>query len=335
MGQLFDKPLSELREAFVRARFAEPAIFGRSDIEVWLEGQRVNLGNQVDPEPWSCDEFDEHMLAAWGDEVPLICEQVASLLREYVTPSASKPGWTEKDSATSRFVEVIETLRAGGAKVFYHSSAGQLIYDSWAIVVICGKAYCAVSKMDEGEDMIASLMRTNINDGMEFLLEEVMCGRPKAQQALEFLLVQYQSAIQSVRQSAQRDFDEAVAVSADGTEIVKAKWVVVGSDDEGWKGRAILYPAEAFHEQKILTSGQNPRESINMAHLGGLDYALEGEDLVMNLLQLLLRNASTRRGIWNRYLKDETGDGIFESLYLADFRSCPSPLPEGGREIRI
>src|SRR3989339_826762 len=40
MKPLFDKTLDELREAFVRARFAEPNIFGRPDIEEWLEGQR-------------------------------------------------------------------------------------------------------------------------------------------------------------------------------------------------------------------------------------------------------------------------------------------------------
>ena len=38
--QLFDKPMDELREAFVRNRFGESAVFGAHDIETWLPLQR-------------------------------------------------------------------------------------------------------------------------------------------------------------------------------------------------------------------------------------------------------------------------------------------------------
>lgn len=39
-GPPFDKPMDELRETFVRARFAQEDVFGRPDIEQWLAKQR-------------------------------------------------------------------------------------------------------------------------------------------------------------------------------------------------------------------------------------------------------------------------------------------------------
>ncbi|MCR4313792.1 MAG: hypothetical protein NUV84_00920 [Candidatus Uhrbacteria bacterium] len=53
MEPLFDNPLSELREAFVRARFAEPNIFGRADIEAWIKGESANeVPSNADTDAW-------------------------------------------------------------------------------------------------------------------------------------------------------------------------------------------------------------------------------------------------------------------------------------------
>lgn len=52
---------------------------------------------------------------------------------------------------------------------------------------------------------------------------------PKAGVARHFICTAADLTIAKVRESAQRDFDEAVAVSADGTKIIKAKWMLVGS----------------------------------------------------------------------------------------------------------
>lgn len=331
MEPLFDKSMDELREAFVRARFAEPNIFDRPDIEEWLEGQVNNLRQDVDSDFWKSCGFETHLDHKFhSSSFNKGSERAAHILRECVTAGGRQPAW-----ADPRLTSIVDVLHRADVEIFYRYLPGKFKEEPVAIIILGEKAFSVISNNDETDCEVARLDTTMVGEVIAFLMEEVCLARPKAQKALEFLLREYKLAIDKIRESAQHDFDEAVAVSANGTKIVKAKWVLVGSDGENWKNHVILYPAEAFHGQKIRSRGRETRKSINMSHLVGLDYISKEESLVANLLQLLFRNMIITRSLWNLYLKDETGRDIFESLYLADFQSCPSPLPQGGRKIQI
>lgn len=323
MKPLFDKPIDELREAFVRQRFAEPNIFGRPDIEEWLESQRENLGKGIDVDPWECDGFNHYALAVSGDDATEICTSVVVLLREHVTASTHKPDWSEQDSSTSNFVELLEMLRAGGAEVFYSTSPAQ--NDFLAVVIIGEKPYIAAKQMHGDKSEVASFSKTNVIAGLHLLDEEIRSERPKAAQALKYLLDQYRLAIAAARESAQRDFDEAVAVSADGTKIEKADWIVVAILDEN---RAMVYPAEAFLENKILLSPTTGR------------MALRRTDTQMYSIDEYVRwvlRVDTIRHQLNNGLQCLDPIEYFDdrSRLLTLARFCPSPLPDGGREIKV
>src|SRR3989344_6646869 len=83
---LFDKPVSELREAFVRNRFAEEQYFGRPDIEDWLVGQRK--AKEPDEGQWNhCLSFSDRMIF-FANADPI------GLLRIYAEPSKTIPRHT-------------------------------------------------------------------------------------------------------------------------------------------------------------------------------------------------------------------------------------------------
>ena len=64
---LFDKTYDELREAFVRARFAEPAVFGRPDIEEWLRDSTRHVVDPLNPtSEWGAGAFHWHLKEILG-----------------------------------------------------------------------------------------------------------------------------------------------------------------------------------------------------------------------------------------------------------------------------
>ena len=82
------------------------------------------------------------------------------------------------------------------------------------------------------------------------LLATWECGSTRNRAARDMVCNLFDHHIQKVRQEAAKRFDEAVAVIADGTEIIKANQVVVfsGSPEEP---HATLFEANAFVSTKI------------------------------------------------------------------------------------
>lgn len=334
MEPLFDKQMDELREAFVRQRFAEPNVFGRPDIEKWLEEQRKNLGKGIDFDPWECDGFDHYALAVSGNDAPEICRSVVMLLRTCVTASTHKPDWSEQDSSTSNFVELLEMLRAGGTEVFYSTSPAQ--NDFLAVVIIGEKPYIAAKQMHGDKSEVASFSKTNVIAGLHLLDEEIRSERPKAAQALKYLLNQYRLAIAAARESAQRDFDEAVAVSADGTKIVRAKWVFVAEGYRPTSGQ--LFPANAFRQSKIRCGPTINHVNIEhwMLDQISLDRRALTLDRFLKYILICWGRSSVVNVIFlvsNTMCRDILQPG--ETILFVDKNNYPFPLPDGGREIRV
>src|SRR3989339_1779159 len=114
MGPIFDKPLSELSDAFVRQRFAEDNIFGRPDIEEWAAAPGfVTIPFNKAP------ALLRYFLNLWEKT------NLSWVLRTKATPMEEPPWWLlwhlEKRGfeTTEPFTEIITTLQRGGAKVYY------------------------------------------------------------------------------------------------------------------------------------------------------------------------------------------------------------------------
>ncbi|NBS41183.1 hypothetical protein EBS80_00805 [bacterium] len=266
--QLFDKPLADLREAFVRARFAEPAMFGRADIPKWL----------ADPEWTGIIDFDKSRAFVRSfEEVWENLERDQELAR-YATPTNKIPDWM--------------------------------------------------------------LSRVNDKMALEILNAEIKGNRPNANEARAFLNRIARHAVANVRKDAERDFDEAAAVSADGTKIVKAAWVLAAnvtpaSFTELYPGSALidemeLFPSAAFAERKaLLRPGR-----------GGTRVGLSLKKSEGAIVDRFSSNAPPEmanlgeNGSWD-YAVFACNDGTDAfPILVIDRNLCPR-LPLNGRKIRV
>ncbi|HLD20690.1 MAG TPA: hypothetical protein VJB64_01190, partial [Patescibacteria group bacterium] len=139
---------------------------------------------------------------------------------------------------------------------------------------------------------------------------------PKATVARDFICNAMSRAIDDVRQAAERDFDEACAVSADGTKIVHAKYVFVA------KGRVpihgTLFDAHTFATHKIRCPKILPHESIDRSTLEQID--MDPRKLTLDLyLGYMLRH-------WSFYQMGGDWMGGGGALLVND-RKCGNILP--------
>ena len=218
--RLFDKPMDELREAFVLARFAERAMFGRADIETWLDEPADRSSK-----PWEAHGFLDFLDRAWKKR--MIggggFQTAASVLVESATTQFSPPDWLldegMEDIRQDYFDPLMAIGRDGNQSRLYFPFPDPT-RDSWPIVCLWPKLYVAEYKC---KNEIFCMRPAKMRDVCAVLYGEMAARRPKADQAQRFLNDQYRKAIAGVRKSAERNFDKAVAVSADGTKIVRAK----------------------------------------------------------------------------------------------------------------
>ncbi len=339
--ELFDKTVAELREAFVRARFAEPAMFGRADIETWIDEptDRSSL-------PWLTNGFLDFLDRAWNKRLNGggAFQTAAGVLVESATTQSSPPDWLLEEGMEHRedfFHPLMAIGRDGNQSRLYFPEPTQ---DFWPIVCLWPKLFVAEYKSKHD---IFSLRPAKMRDVCMVLYGEMVARRPKAAQAERFLDEQYRQAIAAVRKSAERDFDEAVAVTTDGTKIVKAKWVVVASanaDDPSW-----IYPSSAFLNDKI----RRPKNQDNFRSRGFASseiHSYEGleqlgtkwfpepdafrrftDDLRHHFVRRRrLGIDETQRLVW---VTEHLIRGV-ESVLIAMPDDCPSPLPVGDRKLR-
>jgi hypothetical protein len=317
---LFDKPMNELREAFVRQRFAEPAVFGHADIEGWLHQSTHSVDDPSNStSEWGAMGFLMHLKRDLGDAGT---RTYSDWIRDNATALQEPPDTFLVGLPYARpFYALMEVLQHGGCEIYYGWSRKTT---SWPVVIIDHHAYVAEFK---GPNHILALRPATIPDVMRIFFAEVMDNRPKRQRTLVWLQNEYTHAIANARYSAQRDFEEAVAVSADGTRIVKAGWVFVIEKDYKM-GK--LFHASAFHENKILISSTHNRRTVGWG---------QGTDRD-NYLSRFLTEAPNYTG-GATFLITDPDERIkgFGRVYVVDTnidpQRLPSPLPEGGREIRV
>ncbi len=313
--QLFDKPLSELREAFVRARFAEPAMFGRADIETPRQDPReLAVWSTVMPRVGA---YLEH---AWDDDRARRMARARVLRQNATAYAVSFPDWY----APGRVMSLLETLRSGGGRVYF--TGGE---ESGGVVVALRHALYVLDLPKPGgkHAVDCTLRPAAMRDVAKVLIEEIREGLPKKDEAARFLSEQIEVAIRCARQEAERDFDEAVAVGADGTKIVKASWVVVGAAEGRTKNRATLYAPEAFRVRKVLL----PRHGHERFNYGTAD---PRSKVSSDELDGFVKAVSARNNVFGGRGMLDLRDTPHGDILFIDEALCPSPLPEGGRVIR-
>jgi len=320
MEPLFDKPLSELREAFVRARFAEDNIFGRPDIEEWLE----DLRRKEDPDVG---------LTGVGRYEKLIVQHADHQLGEHYLPRYATPVTDEEEVmrcanlAQPHFCHLVLAAVRGGGELYRNARDRPVVF-------ISNNAFVAVPY--EG------IRAFSDQEFLGVVFAEWKLGGSKAAGARDFICNALSRAIATARQGAERDFDEACAVSADGTKIVHAKYVFVA------KGRVpthgTLFDAHTFAMHKIRCPKILPHESIDRSTLEQID--MDPRKLTLDLyLGYMLRHWSFYQmgGDWMGgggalLVNDRKCGNILppnKTILFVNEQYCPSPLPEGGREIRV
>ncbi|MBI4142419.1 hypothetical protein HY480_00930, partial [Candidatus Uhrbacteria bacterium] len=224
--KLFEKSLDELRETFVRNRFKQKDVFGRPDIEEWIDAQQKAEDPEYDRATGE-SYWNAHVLAGyrmrWGaSHDPL------AVLREYATPhagssSSRKPArdlpLEEHPFDADAQIQCIPLLNSFmRAELYYGYRLGVIVVARDRInhphpyTVRVGAKGLIIASFDQDPERAAVFT-------MDVLFAEWLYGRSRArwQGARNFLAAGLQLEIRGKRSNAETDFDTAVAVSADGT----------------------------------------------------------------------------------------------------------------------
>jgi hypothetical protein len=190
-----------LKEKFVRSRFAEDQHFGNEGIEEWLAVTRsaeLSFGLSTAPE-----QLWERLEAAMGNK------DLGNLVEELVTPVP--------------FEELPEVMqREGnrdGIKLLRFLNPDLHFYPQGDTLLACHREK---ARKRYWEFVGAHEMYGGITDSMILFLIESEWERhqPHWQAARQFICDLYAADIKAIREEAEREFDEAIAVSEDGTKIV-------------------------------------------------------------------------------------------------------------------
>ncbi len=244
MEKLFSKTYAELREAFVRARFAEQQYYSRPDIEVWLTGQRT--AERPGVAGWNRYlAFDGMRFAARNREFVLL-RQLGYRLRDAPLP---KPCTDNADRRITLYRELLPLLSSlRDAEIYFDHSSG--------LTVIVNKGTMSAYTFEAGnltKEVPRIVLRRTLSSHavVDSIYASWLYDGEKAHQARAFLCDALAQVIAGTRQSAEEEFVKAVAVSADGTKIVHADSVIVVgfateelfhcADNRGW-----------FRQEKIL-----------------------------------------------------------------------------------
>ena len=250
MNDLFEKSYEELRESFVRNRFAEEQHFGREDVEEWLQEERLILSPHItgDTTPFS-----------WEDLIPRF-GSIGVRLEESMTHSQLLHQFGAKwencvDRLNGRDQETLEHLSWlikkmdgcvwglclwGKGAIFWNDPNTAIVLNA-RIDTSCSSGVWSV----EVDDMkvASSLLLSWKYEGKEW------------QRARQLLCDWGERCVVKVRKGAEKDFDQAVAVSADGKRIVCADevWVYRDTAEKGFH----RVPVELFTSKKILLGGMS------------------------------------------------------------------------------
>lgn len=271
MSELFKSSIEKIREKFVRSRFGEEKIFYTPKIEEWLESQR--RAEKPDVNLW-------YRLLSTGTLYHAMDKgEAARVLEAGGYRYCDHPkGLSEGHTHEKRLEPLLKTLNKPEQ---YRGSVVYLNIKGHPIVVI----------YDIGESDVYNLVSSYINlmpddvhGSLLLCWEECMRGNReqvlRAESARAEMVHFVDVGIRKVRQSAEADFDKAVAVSEDGTKIVCADIVYVWSDGEK---PPIHIDAGLCREKKLLLEPDGHlRQQLN-----------ERECLKENLQEILIRGIKT------------------------------------------
>jgi hypothetical protein len=299
--KLFEKSTDELREAFVKARFAQEDVFGRADIKEWLKGQR----DAERPDNVSWQRFLVNNFIIEGIN-PFFLRDYATTVKERGEESIV----TREEAPFARiYLGLVHGLYLGqdGVGIFIEQHDIPLIITEKHDRLMVDRAFfndpnmgCVVTKV---------------------IFAEWLCGYPKWPGAQRYLCDALAAAITAERAKAEADFNRAVAVSADGTKIVCADEVIILTCDE----KFFSYPPKAFVNNKIFRC-----EEIIKGELLSLLWPLTRELLrCKGDKQIYDHGYST---LLNGVL---TGYGDEKKRFFTHAKFCPEPPPEGGVELEV
>lgn len=338
-GPPFDKPMTELREAFVRARFGQADVFGRPDIEEWLTGQReaerpedktwVHFLGRRTVQPWADRDFFD--LRSHATSLGVLNERFRSV--------------GEAD-AYGPIYDCLAFVPRGldPKRGLYSGDAGMLYVEDH----IHGPMF--VVREEWGKDGGVTITRVrdrSKNPGARTILGVVLtewqCGRSRWQEARASLCCAFDDAITHERAKAEADFDSAVAVSANGTKIVHADWVVVvpaslpHPRSESWvpRSRMTVFPGTAFRALKILKSNERMRlEPHYDPWSHRIASAEDAGRAAAEQFAIVMRSPEPSQAFG--YLDKGVGaKGCQDSCLITTANFCPSPLPDGGVEVTV
>jgi hypothetical protein len=305
--------LDTLKGAFVRQRYAESNVFGRADIEAWLD-QQVVSGPATD-EDW----------LYWRDTIVPHCTEF------FTVPPSEYSGFLATHATSFRSIPSVNTFGFDYPLVLRNHVTflrlGIRVYPmcrTSALIIVLSNPPSSKIVSCTGPDQLKYSDTVTAQDVLDAVLKSWRAtnGNPLSKQILCELANQ---AVAQARSAAEADFDSAVAVSADGTEIICADLVMVWTGN-GW----VRYKPEAFRESKIVldaclreaTTLDCGQFRTQLPHFT----APNGNGFVFTRDVLHLR---INRIVWQILIK--TTDGKKVLLTTSEF--CPDPLPEGGIPI--
>lgn len=214
MSRLFEKSMPELREAFVRNRFAEHQNFSRADVEVWLQQERES----VIP---NAQQWWTYCGRNWA--TTRVSATALTGLRACATQVVDPKEITDK----GYFARLCQLLLNQSDLYWDHDNQGVYflrgIFPENELFVVTLAPGGLFTMMRSVEESVNVCGRTIAN----IYLAEWLKHRPMWREARAFLCNMVAEAVAQERAKAEADFDNAVAVSADGKKIVCADWVFV------------------------------------------------------------------------------------------------------------
>lgn len=338
-GPPFDKPMAELREAFVRTRFAQEDVFGKPDIEAWLAGQRE--AERPEEKTWA-HFLGRRTVQSWADRDFFDLRSHATALGVLNEQFGSVGEANAYGPIYDRLAFVPRGLDP--KRGLYSGDVGMLYVEDhihgpmFVVRDECGKS---------GGVTITRVRGRSENPGARVILGVVFAewqrGCPKWREARASLCRAFDDEITNERAKAEHDFDTAVAVSADGTKIVHADWVVVvpvrlpHPRSEPWvpRNRMTVFPGAAFRALKILKSNERMRLEPHYDPFSRrITHAEDAGRAAAEQFAIVMRSPEPSQAFG--YLDKGVGaKGCQDSCLITTADFCPSPLPDGGVEVTV
>ncbi|MFH1098398.1 MAG: hypothetical protein V1723_00495 [Candidatus Uhrbacteria bacterium] len=350
--KLFDKPMPELREAFVRARFAQGDVFAHENIEKWLAQQRK--AKRPDDQKWK-RYCEDRFVLTHATSAPL------ETLRTCATEHRNLPPESECEQLfpgeIRRHCErFLRPLHLSALHRIYYG------YDEGGIVVLDNER-AALEDVNSFHGRLNALEITypgpHVDQRLrleltivDVLYAEWRYGRPKFRQARTRLCDALAEEIKRERAKAEHDFDSAVAVSADGTKVVCADWMVVHCGmvvsrgmmprdpvlhDEKARDRYLVFHGEWFRSHKAHRPNNISRQD---ADVRGVLEENAAKTIIPSAVAAIVRKNLYGRAPYVRGTDDAllffcNVHDVTIRIYCTTADLCPSPLPDGGVEVTV